>query len=198
MSSISFREDLIVYLRSRLAVPRILLLWLALSACALWLSSGVAFFVIFSVMALLIAQFRLWDDLSDRKHDALRHPQRILVNTAHYKGFVWLCAALALPLAWMISDKILIYIGLLAAFSLLYAAVQARLLRTHLILLKYPIFIWLCARDANPEQWLRTGLIVYLLLCVHVLASDAELRAFRGWQWLAAAELATCAALLIF
>ena len=198
MSSIYFRKDLIIYLRSRLAVPRILLLWLVLSACALWLSSAGTFPVIFSTMALLIAQFRLWDDLSDRKHDALRHPQRVLVNTAHSKGFVWSCAGLTLPLAWMVNDRILIYIGLLAAFALLYATVQARLLRTHLILLKYPIFIWLCARDADPEQWLRAGLIVYLLLCVYDLVNDAELRAINGWPWLAAFELAACAALLIF
>ena len=98
----------------------------------------------------------------------------------------------------MVNDRILIYIGLLAAFALLYATVQARLLRTHLILLKYPIFIWLCARDADPEQWLRAGLIVYLLLCVYDLVNDAELRAINGWPWLAAFELAACAALLIF
>lgn len=202
MSSISLCDDLTTYARSRLAAPRIMLLWLALAACSLWLAHDFTFSTaaISStvLMALLVVQFRLWDDLSDRKHDVLRHPQRVLVNTVHIKGFVWLCAGLALPITLLMTDMIhaLVYIGLLAAFAILYVSAQARLLRAHLVLLKYPVFIWLCVPVADLEHWLRTGMVVYLLLCVYDMLSDAELR--TGSRWLVTFELAACAALFIF
>lgn len=206
MSSTSFRKDLAAYVSSRLAIARIALLWLVLSACAVLLSPALSFTsAIFSIalMAILITQFRLWDDLVDRNVDAVNHPQRTLVNTPHIQRFTYLCGGLCVPAVTALSyfDKIhgLVYGVLLVAMAISYAATSAwpRLIRAHLVLLKYPVFIWLCAWNANPMQSLRYGMPVYLALCVYEITSDAALRTGKIWCWLIAIEAIACAALLI-
>jgi hypothetical protein len=204
--STSFRKDLAAYVSSRLAIARIALLWLVLSTCAVLLSPALTFIsAIFSIvlMAILIVQFRLWDDLVDRHVDAVIHPQRTLVNTPHVQRFIFLCGGLCVPAVITLSyfDKThwLIYGVLLLAMAIFYAASSAlpRLIHTHFLLLKYPAFIWLCAWNANPTQWLRYGMAVYLALCLYEIASDAALRIGKIWRWLIVIEVAAGAALLI-
>jgi hypothetical protein len=45
---------------------------------------------------LLIAQFRLWDDLADREVDRVTHPARVLVRAERIGPYVTVCVALAL------------------------------------------------------------------------------------------------------
>jgi hypothetical protein len=204
--STSFRKDLITYVNSRLAIARIALLWLVLSVGAVLLSPALSFTsAIFSIvlMAILIVQFRLWDDLVDRHVDAATHPQRILVNTPHVQQLTYLCGGLCVPAALALSyfdnTHWLVYGVLLVAMAIFYATVFAlpRLVRAHLVLLKYPIFIWLCAWNANPMQWLRYGMAVYFALCLYEIVSDAALRRGKIWRWLVAIEGTACVALLI-
>ena len=208
MSSTSFPEDMVAYVASRLVVGRIVLLWLALSVCALIVSREISpAIVVFGAMlaAALIAQFRLWDDLADRDYDAILHPQRVLVATIHTRRFAYLCGLLALPVAVALGigygiGHLAVYGGLLAAMSVLYAAggiALPRLLRAHLVLLKYPVFIWLCAQDADPAQWVRVGVIVYLALSLLELVSDSVLRRSVAWRGVLLFEAVALAALLI-
>lgn len=206
MSSTSFRKDLAAYVGSRLAIARIALLWLVLSACAVWLSPALSFAsAIFGIalMAILITQFRLWDDLADRNVDAVNHPQRVLVNTPHIQRFTYLCGGLCMPaviaLSYFDKTHLLGYSVLLVAMVIFYATRLAlpRLIRAHLVLFKYPIFIWLCAWNANPMQSLRYGTAVYLALCLYEIASDAVLRTGKIWCWLVVVEVVAGAALLI-
>ena len=93
-----------------------------------------------------------------------------------------------------------VYGGLLAAMSVLYAAggtMLPRLLRAHLVLLKYPVFIWLCAQGADPVLWVRVGAFVYLALCMFEIASDASLRRNVAWRGVVAIEAIILALLLI-
>lgn len=208
MSSTSFLENMLAYAASRLAVARIVLLWLALSACALIVSREISptSAILGSLLAAtLIAQFRLWDDLADRDYDATLHPQRVLVTTSHVRRFAYLCGLLTLPVAATLGigygvEHLAIYGGLLVAMSVLYAAGSTalpRLLRAHLVLLKYPVFIWLSAQDADPLQWARVSAVAYLALCLFELVSDSALRRSIVWRWALAIEAVTLSVLLI-
>lgn len=44
---------------------------------------------------LLLAQFRLWDDLADRSADAVAHPERVLVRIPTVTNAIAFCGALA-------------------------------------------------------------------------------------------------------
>jgi hypothetical protein len=205
VSSTSFRKDLAAYVSSRLAIARIALLWLVLSACAVLMSlthSSAAVIFSITLMAILIIQFRLWDDIVDRNVDAVIHPQRVLVNSDHIQRFAYLCGGLCVPVVIVLSyfDEThwLSYGVLLLAMAIFYATTSAlpRLIRAHLVLLKYPIFIWLCASNANPTQWLRYGMAAYFALCMYEIASDVALRTGKIWRWLIVIEGLACAVLL--
>jgi len=209
VSSKSFVDDSLAYASSRLAVGRIGLLWLAVTACALFVSREISVASAMRVLllsAILIAQFRLWDDLADRVHDATTHPQRVMVATSHMRSFAYLCGLLSLPVAAVLAiaygiEHLAVYAGLLVFMALLYAAngtALPRLLRTHLVLLKYPIFIWLCAQDADPARWAHVGTAAYLALCIFEMASDADLRGNVIWRGMIAVEALAIAVLLIF
>ncbi len=208
VSSTSFPEELAAYAVSRLTIGRVIVLWLMLSACTIVVSRDTSLAsVMFSnlLLATLIVQFRLWDDLADRDFDAAVHPQRVLVVTGHGRRFTHLCGLLTLPVAVALVVglgiiHLLVYVALLAAMAALYATggiAPSRLARAHLVLLKYPAFIWLCVRDANLEQWLRIGIGAYLALCLFEIASDPDLRTGSVGRWLAIIETAALVALLI-
>ena len=204
----SFLEDLTAYATTRLMVGRITLLWLVLSACALIVSGEISLVsaMLGSVLAAtLIAQFRLWDDLADREYDAVSHPQRVLVTTSHARRVAYLCGVLTLPITATLvfgygTSHLLVYVSLFVAMALLYAyggTAMPRLLRAHLVLLKYPIIIWLCAQQADVAQWARVSASVYLALCLFELASDSDLRRSTARRSLMAIEAASLAALLV-
>lgn len=208
MSSTSFPEDLVAYTASRLVIGRVILLWLTLSSCTIAVSQDPTLpSVIFSILllAVLIVQFRLWDDLADRDFDADLNPQRVLVVTSYARHFSNLCGFLTLPVvvALVVGFGIvhlLVYGALLAAIASLYSTggtASSRLARAHLVLLKYPVFIRLCVRDANPDQWLRIGIGAYLALCLFEIASDRDLRTGNVWHWLAIIEAAALVALVM-
>ena len=57
-----------------------------------WLVDG-------TLALLLIAQFRLWDDLADREVDRLAHPERVLVRAERIGPYVTVCVGLAIGCA---------------------------------------------------------------------------------------------------
>lgn len=208
MSSTSFLDDLANYAASRLAVGRIVWLWLTLSACVLIVSREILWVsaILGSLLAaMLIAQFRLWDDLTDRDFDAVLHPQRILVTTSHTRRFIYLCGLLTLPITALLGigsgiTHLAVYGALLIVMFVLYAAGGAtlpRLLREHLVLLKYPVFIWLGAQDADPVRWAWVSAVAYLSLGLFELVSHPDLPRSVAWRRVMLIEIAALAAVVI-
>ncbi|WP_146204562.1 hypothetical protein [Massilia glaciei] len=206
MSSKSWPEDLQNYAATRLLRPRIALLWLVVGACMLAASAGGGpdrMAASMLLAAFLIAQFRLWDDLADRAHDARHHARRVLVGSPHAGRFSQLCVAGALPVlgllwAWREPMRLAAYGLLCAAMAGLYLASGAwpRLLRAQLVLLKYPSFVWLVASGVSPRAGLGLGAALWLVLALHDLLSDRTLQAGPHWRALAAIECLALIALL--
>lgn len=208
MLSTSFPRELAAYFTSRLLVGRVVCLWLALSASILILSHEKSLaYAAFGILmiAALIVQFRLWDDLVDRDIDAVLHPHRVIVTTDYVRYFARFCYLLTLPVAVFLGFvsgmlHLIIYGLLLVAISVLYAVPRvklSKLLRAHLVLLKYPIIIWLCTFEANPVQWACFSTAVYLAICMFELFSDASLRNVAAWRVLVLIEVAVLVVLQI-
>lgn len=189
VSSTSFPDDLVRYASNRLLTGRIVPLWLVIAACAAGISRGPTVMSSLAgalLAALLLTQFRLWDDLADRAHDAAMHPERVLVLTAHGRRFAQVGAALALPIAALLAVgfgavHVIVYGVLVAAMAVVYATCgvdTSRLLRSHLVLLKYPVFIGLCARFPDIALLLRVGATFYILMSA--IESGSEPAPARG------------------
>ena len=179
VSSTSFPEDMSAWLATRLLRLRIALLWLVLSACIGAASAPAYPLRAMLLAALFIAQFRLWDDLADRAHDTRHHRQRGLPGSVHGARFGLVCMAAALPIlsllclrdGWAAGAA---YLLLCAAMGLLYLASRtgSRLMRAHLVLLKYPMFIAIAASGRPWPLVLGLGASLWLLLAAHELLSD--------------------------
>lgn len=126
---------------------------------------------------LLIAQFRLGDDLADLDHDARIHPTRVLTRSLNLRPFQTVLCTIALPimgLLWASPNplfKLAAYAGLIAGLMWVYgrssAAAPGRRARNQLVLLKYPVFLLLC----SPKITLGLA-ISALVLYVIVTAYD--------------------------
>jgi len=194
------------YAITRLVTVRIIALATLLTVASLWASasqtpSDLGWIAIFSY--LLICQFRLWDDLADREFDRLHHPGRILVTSSDTRPFFVALIALFLANAtwisiWQPLPRLTIYVLLVASLGILYQRKawigQWRLLRMQVVLMKYPIFLFLCTKDEMPNRLFIAGLAIYLLLSSFDLLSDETLDTTSARRWLIAIE---CAALVI-
>ena len=100
---------------------------------------------------LLLAQFRLWDDLVDRDVDRKRHPHRVLARTAHVGRYVLLCLALTVVnvLALQSRERPEISLPLLAVLTLALAVAYTESARSPAIdlirLTKDPVFVLIVA-----------------------------------------------------
>jgi hypothetical protein len=133
---------------------------------------------------LLLAQFRLWDDLADRHQDRAMQPARVLVRAAHVRPFVILCMVLGLAntiLAGVAGRGV----NGLAALLLLDAAAAAwyawrpvrRTPASDLVrLAKYPWFVIVLAAGspAPRSHLLLAALGVYAAACAYELWHDAS------------------------
>lgn len=208
VSSKSFANDLRTYATTRFASARIGLLWFGLTGCALLVSSSpvTAYAATTALLAaLLIAQFRLWDDLADLQHDAHHHPQRVLVSTVHRYKFVLLCIVAALPSVWILwlwrdLAQLLGYVGLCAVIGTIYTASSQwpRVAHDHLVLLKYPAFVWLCANNPQPYRTAVIGMALWLVLALIDMHGDRSLRSSSHWRWMKNFELAALLVLAVF
>lgn len=191
MSSKSFANDVLAYAATRIVRVRIGLLWLGLTGCALLVSSWplMANSAPALLAALLIVQFRLWDDLADHRHDAIHHPERVLVSTVHRHKFVLLCIALAVLSVWMLWSwrdpaQRLGYAALCAAMGVLYTASPhwPRIARGHLVLLKYPVLAWLCAINPQTYRAVTLGMVLWLVLALIDTQGDRSMRSSPHWR----------------
>lgn len=145
-------EDFFAYRRERLQLwlfgPVVLLLTGASCWAANSIQPGAALRAA-ALMALLVVQFRLWDDLADRAHDRAIHPGRVLVR-ANAQPFILVTFALALAAfastyALGGLPPLLTLVGLNAAFAVLYSIIRPHLSnkvwRFPVLLAKYPAFV---------------------------------------------------------
>ena len=127
----------------------------------------------FALVAL--AHFRLWDDLADRKADAVTHPERVLVRARHITGFVLLCAALGaatLDIAYVRRPSgFMILLALQATLALWYGLRGARsALGSCIVLSKYPLLLLILAGDRialRPWPIAAAAVTAYAAACAY-------------------------------
>lgn len=174
------------YTRSRLLRWRILALWALLVATRLIAAplpdpESVATPALFLALALVV--LRLWDDLADLEYDRSRHPQRMLVRSDNLSMFV---AVVVLGLLLMggaqadDSRRLAVYVALLVWLALLYhSSLGIRVPRTAravLVLIKYPVLVYLAGADPSRRAGLA-ALFLYLALLMYEWRDDPEMRA---------------------
>lgn len=147
------------YLRERFRLTFFGPLALVLAAAALGPRLDVRGLALQTLGALLLlAQFRIWDDVADRRKDAITYPQRVLVRSATPGPVLGLgMALLAVNVALALQrDATLVSLSLLA---LLHVAIGAyyllrerrTLLSDQLLLGKYPAFVCVLAGERLME-----------------------------------------------
>lgn len=150
------RRDWVGYLRTRVLIPKVIVLWVAVSVAGWFVADG-AFpnlFCAFVIAGLGVVAFRLMDDLADREHDRDMHPERVLVRSQHIGSF-WVNAVclvivlVVLTTAWLTLGRglgMLVLAISLFGIGMAYGSVpHQRKIITAIVLLKYPVLILLMA-----------------------------------------------------
>jgi 2-polyprenyl-3-methyl-5-hydroxy-6-metoxy-1,4-benzoquinol methylase len=145
-----------------------------------------------TLVALLVIQFRLWDDIVDREHDRQRHPERVLPrHQGHATPFLVLLGVLTIPILALLftfenaAARIGAY-GLLAvALAVVYgsqATAHGRVMRMGWVLLKYPVFVLLpLSSPTSPNAWVAAT-IAYLVVMFHDWATSPDTADLRRVQ----------------
>ena len=205
----SLGNDIYAYLQTRLLLPRIVALG-TLVLLAAWCHSlpqslplhwGDAL-IDMLLAALLLTQFRIWDDLADIPLDRRTNPNRTLCTTSHRGAFQLIVIVLATTAAaLLVSTADPAAPGLLGGLTLLMLCwywfpprASWSGLNYHIDLLKYPAVILLIDSRRAPLSGdttiLRTIIGVYLLLCVFEVCHDRMLRQRTRFRLVAGVE--TC------
>jgi 4-hydroxybenzoate polyprenyltransferase len=116
---------------------------------------------------MLLATTRLWDDLADREHDAVQHPERTLARAESVAAYKALCVLLALATTGIVLMRpgatvaAPILFALYAALAMLYAwRTRESAVAETIVLSKYAAFVLVTAADAIHRTTLVTALIV--------------------------------------
>jgi hypothetical protein len=154
----------------------------------------------------LVFQFRLWDDLADRDRDRRNHPERVLAKVGSSRGFVFLLVVVFAVNLGLLAlrtgpSRIITYLLLNAAALIWYLGLRSLVAdattRAHVLLLKYPVIVYLLAgwfsRGSGGYLALSMAL-VYLCFCIYELLHDPELVDGRSSRLLAV-EAATLVAI---
>lgn len=196
VSSISFVNTLTKYAVTRLVTARIVALAALVTIVSIALSAHRTFWDIGTTALLagcLISQFRLWDDLEDRNFDRVHHPHRILAISDEVNQFYLVVIGLGMLVTiglaiWRSLTQLLVYGLLLLGFTVFYRLPTwhdtKRLLRTQLVLIKYPVFLYLCAQQTIFNKLVLSALALYVFLSLIDLLSDDALRPLPMRRWL--------------
>lgn len=129
----------------------------------------------------LLAQFRIWDDVADRRKDAASHPHRVLVRASTPAPVVGLGMVLLAVNAGLASQRDVAWLSL-GLLALLHVALGAyyllhrrrTLLGDQLLLVKYPAFVFVLAGERlleAPAAVAAAAAVVY-----------AGLSAYEAWH----------------
>ena len=143
------------YLRERLPVWFFGPLALGLAAGALGRAESLSQLALTTGFAfLLLAQFRIWDDLADRHADAIAHPARVVVRASSNVPLAAVGAGLFWVNVYVATQSDAAFVSLLLLGGLHVAVGAFYLLRRgrsvlgdQLLLAKYPVFV--CALAGN-------------------------------------------------
>ena len=120
--------------------------------------------------ALLLLQFRLWDDLEDRDRDGRTHPERVLVLAPPVPfrralvgiGLANLAALAAAPSALAPLGLVALDVAFGAAYRL-RAKLSDRVWRFGVLLVKYPVFVALLAAAAGTPPAFRLAVAMAVM-----------------------------------
>jgi hypothetical protein len=139
---------------------------------------------------LLLAQFRSWDDLADRGHDAVAHPERVVVRAASIAPLVAFSGGLAIInicLAVLRDGTGVAVVVLATLITILGAWYSLRRGRTvagdSLLLSKYPAMVVVVAggRVLNtPLPILVPAAALYVVVCAYEVWHDPASPLFIG------------------
>jgi 4-hydroxybenzoate polyprenyltransferase len=164
-------------LRPRVTVPLAMLIALAAGGKGPFDASRWA---VDSLCALLlIAQFRLWDDLADREADRIAHPDRVLARSERNGPFVTACLALALANLAIAAVRgwpgtvTLLALNVAAASFYAWRPEHRTVVSDLALSSKYPAFVCVLAAETAslPYVTLAAGLI-YVLVCAFEIWDD--------------------------
>lgn len=198
MPSSSPVAELVAYGGERIATLRILLLVALVAGLGFAVEpphDATNALIRATLAALLVIQFRLWDDIADREHDRARHPERVLQrHQGHGTPFFVLLGALTVPILLLLftlenaGARIGAYGVLAAAIAVVYgsqATTHGRLMRMGWVLLKYPVFVLLpLASPASPSAWVAAA-IAYLVVMLYDWATSPDAADLRRAQLVA-------------
>jgi len=140
---------------------------------------------------LLLAQFRLWDDLADVHVDALLHPNRVLVRARQRWPYGALCGALGAANVAVVASRqgsrlaLSLLIALSALLAVVYRHARGRSIPVELVrLAKYPAFVLIVAagRPDGPIEMAVAGAVAaFVVACAYEVWHDpaTPLRAFN-------------------
>ena len=171
---------ILAYLRERIPLSFFGPLALVLAACALaWPPHPVELAVTALGALFLLAQFRVWDDLADRRVDAVAHPDRVLARAESHRSLTGLALALMVINATVATQRgfssITLLVALHAGLGGYYLLRQHRTVFSDQLLLgKYPAFVLILAGERLMTAPLPLGLTAG---AVYVAAS-----AYEAWH----------------
>ena len=185
---------MLAYCRERLPLHVYLPLACGLALVAHPRSQDATSFAINTTLAwLLIAATRLWDDLADREHDAVLHPERTLVRGDSIAAYKAACVCLALATAAMVllrpganvAGPILL--ALYATLATLYTwRTRRSAVSETIVLSKYAAFVLVIAADGIGGATLITALMVCAAACAYEAWHDPRSglgQKMRRVQW---------------
>jgi 4-hydroxybenzoate polyprenyltransferase len=125
--------------------------------------------------ALLVLQFRLWDDLEDRARDSATHPERLLVRTTvapFHRALVFLAlvnVALCGINQWPAAVEVaLLDLVFYVAYRRTRRHVPDGVWRFSILLIKYPAFVVVLATvlgAPQPRRLAAAALAAYTTAC---------------------------------
>ena len=134
------------------------------------------------IALLLLAQFRLWDDLVDVGRDRSDHPERALTRTNDHRSVVAACVALGLVNALVLyryagSSALSGFVLLNAFLGGWYGLHAGRgLCHLHVVPLKYPVFVLLLGAPVWTMTTLLGAAAIYAAVCLFDLLDGGPRR----------------------
>lgn len=209
----SWTDEVQQYAMSRLLLPRMLALF-ALLVAATWYAANEARALTlltalgdWLLIASLLGQFRLLDDLTDVPADRQEHPRRVLVQSEQLSKFRWLAVAWGVLNLSVVgfcrplpaSYGLLLLNCLVVGWYRFSARREWATVNYHVLLLKYPAFVFVIGFHWNLRFDRKTAIAliaVYLGLCIYEVWHDAKLRQASAPRLIARCELAILFTLL--
>jgi hypothetical protein len=176
------------YVRERFPLAVFGPVCLLLQAAAFWsVADGTArsLTVTLLVGIILVVQFRLWDDLEDRVHDAATHPTRVLVNAPAEPFRILLLALTATAIALSVDRRtalvatVALNVAGWCAYRLGRCRLSANAWRFGLLPLKYPGFVAVLALslgDVIPVRLALAAATTYVCASGYELLHDSPAR----------------------